>query len=42
MTPDCEGGYARLRGKTAPMLIYDGVMAYQSKGIASVVVVGKE
>ena len=42
MTPDREGGYSRLRGKTAPMFIYDVAMAYQSKGIASVVVAGKE
>lgn len=42
MTPDLEGGYTRLAGQATPMFIYDAAMAYQAKGIPTVVVAGKE
>jgi aconitate hydratase len=42
MTPELEGGYSRLRGETTPTFIYDVAMDYQSRGISSVVVGGKE
>ncbi|MFT5721870.1 MAG: aconitate hydratase [Motiliproteus sp.] len=42
MTPELEGGYSHLRGETTPRFIYDVAMDYQSRGISSVVVGGKE
>ncbi|WP_019530415.1 aconitate hydratase AcnA [Dasania marina] len=42
MTPQIEGGYTRLSGSTEPMFIYDAAMDYQAKGVATVVVAGKE
>ncbi len=42
MTPELEGGYTRLNGQTEPMFIYDAAMDYQSRGVPTVVVGGKE
>jgi aconitate hydratase A / 2-methylisocitrate dehydratase len=42
MTPELEGGYTRLNGKTDPMYIYDAAMDYQARGINTVVVAGTE
>lgn len=42
MTPQLEGGYTRLCGEMQPMFIYDAAMEYQSRGINTVVVAGKE
>jgi aconitate hydratase len=42
MTPTLEGGYTRLNGQTEPMFIYDAAMHYQSRGVATVVVAGRE
>ncbi|MFT4824981.1 MAG: aconitate hydratase [Halioglobus sp.] len=42
MTPELEGGYTRLRGESEPRFIYDAAMAYQSQGVETVVVAGKE
>jgi aconitate hydratase len=42
MTPELEGGYTRLCGESKPMFIYDAAMDYQSRGLATVVVAGKE
>jgi aconitate hydratase len=42
MTPELEGGYTHLSGETKPMFIYDAAMIYQSRGISSVVIAGKE
>jgi aconitate hydratase A / 2-methylisocitrate dehydratase len=42
MTPSKEGGYTHLVGKTEPMFIYDAAMDYQSRGVSTVVVAGRE
>ena len=42
MTPELEGGYTRLNGQTEPMFIYDAAMDYQSRGVPTVVVAGRE
>ncbi|WP_339673719.1 aconitate hydratase AcnA [Dasania marina] len=42
MTPQLEGGYTRLSGSAEPMFIYDAAMDYQAKGVATVIVAGKE
>jgi aconitate hydratase len=42
MTPNLEGGYTRLSGTSKPMFIYDAAMDYQSRGLTTVVVAGKE
>jgi aconitate hydratase len=42
MTPQLEGGYTRLNGQTEPMFIYDAAMEYQSRGVPTVVVAGRE
>jgi len=44
MTPEMEGGYTRVSGDSEriPRFIYDAAMEYQSKGIDTVVVAGKE
>lgn len=47
MTPELEGGYTRLSGDSQsgagqPMFIYDAAMEYQSRGVDTVVVAGKE
>jgi aconitate hydratase len=42
MTPEIEGGYTRLRGESKLRFIYDAAMQYQSQGIDTVVVAGKE
>ena len=42
MTPSREGGYTRLNGHTQTMFIYDAAMDYQSRGINTVVVAGRE
>ncbi len=42
MTPDLEGGYTRLTGQDERMFIYDAAMAYQARGIDTVVIAGKE
>ena len=42
MTPELEGGYTRLCGESEPRFIYDAAMDYQSRGIETVVVAGKE
>jgi len=42
MTPQLEGGYTRLCGESQPMFIYDAAMEYQSRGVDTVVVGGKE
>ncbi len=42
MVPELEGGYTHLSGETKPMFIYDAAMEYQSRGISTVVVGGKE
>jgi aconitate hydratase len=42
MTAAIEGGYTRLRGEQQTRFIYDAAMEYQSQGIDTVVVAGKE
>jgi aconitate hydratase len=42
MTPSVEGGYTRLKGESEPRFIYDAAMLYQSRGVNTVVVAGKE
>ncbi len=42
MTPALEGGYTRLNGQAEPMFIYDAAMDYQSRGVSTVVVAGRE
>lgn len=42
MTPQREGGYTRMVGKTEPQFIYNVAMAYQSEGRDTVIVAGKE
>jgi aconitate hydratase len=42
MTPSVEGGYTRLKGESEPRFIYDAAMLYQSRGVSTVVVAGKE
>ncbi|MFT4998596.1 MAG: aconitate hydratase [Flavobacteriales bacterium] len=42
MTPAIEGGYTRLRGEQQVRFIYDAAMEYQSQGVDTVVVAGKE
>ena len=42
MTPSKEGGYTHLVGETEPMFIYDAAMDYQSRGVSTVVVAGRE
>tara|TARA_R110002049_G_scaffold246902_2_gene421005 strand:- start:1473 stop:3884 length:2412 start_codon:yes stop_codon:yes gene_type:complete len=42
MTPSKEGGYTHLVGDTEPMFIYDAAMDYQSRGVSTVVVAGRE
>jgi aconitate hydratase len=42
MTPGQEGGYTRLPGSDKPVFIYDAAMEYQSRGLPTVVVAGKE
>jgi aconitate hydratase len=42
MTPGQEGGYTHLPGSTTPVFIYDAAMEYQSQGLPTVVVAGKE
>ncbi|MEZ5502891.1 MAG: hypothetical protein R3E50_09605 [Halioglobus sp.] len=42
MTPSREGGYTRLVGESEPMFIYDAAMTYQARGVATVVVAGRE
>jgi aconitate hydratase len=42
LVPGLEGGYTRLPGETQPMFIYDAAMAYQSRGVGTVVVAGLE
>jgi aconitate hydratase len=42
MTPDKEGGFTRLNGQTESMFIYDAAMDYQSRGVSTVVVAGRE
>ncbi|MBU1418040.1 MAG: aconitate hydratase AcnA [Proteobacteria bacterium] len=42
MTPELEGGYTRLTGENKAMFIYDAAMEYQSRGIDTVVVGGRE
>ncbi|MBU0944106.1 MAG: aconitate hydratase AcnA [Proteobacteria bacterium] len=42
MTPELEGGYTHLAGETKPLFIYDAAMEYQSRGIATVVIGGRE
>lgn len=42
MTPELEGGYTRLSGETRAMFIYDAAMDYKSRGVATVVIGGRE
>ncbi len=42
MTPALEGGYTRLNGQSQPMFIYDAAMDYQSRGVSTVIVAGRE
>jgi aconitate hydratase len=42
MTPDLEGGYTRMAGKTEPLWIYDAAMRYQQQEVPLVVIAGKE
>ncbi|MFT6756291.1 MAG: aconitate hydratase, partial [Chitinophagales bacterium] len=42
MTAAIEGGYTRLRGEQQVRFIYDAAMEYQSQGVDTVVVAGKE
>ncbi|CAA0101657.1 Aconitate hydratase A [Halioglobus japonicus] len=42
MTPSMEGGYTHLIGQSEPMFIYDAAMDYQSRGVSTVVVAGRE
>ncbi|MFQ3325006.1 MAG: aconitate hydratase [Pseudomonadales bacterium] len=42
MTAEIEGGYTRLHGEQQVRFIYDAAMEYQSQGIDTVVVAGKE
>ena len=42
MTPALEGGYTRLNGQSKPLFIYEAAMHYQSRGIPTVVVAGRE
>jgi len=42
MTPNIEGGYTRLVGESEPQFIYDAAMTYQSRGVDTVVVAGRE
>jgi aconitate hydratase len=42
MTPSLEGGYTRIVAESEPQFIYDAAMTYQSRGVETVVVAGKE
>ena len=42
MTPALEGGYTRISGRSRPLFIYDAAMDYQSRGIGTVIVAGRE
>lgn len=42
MTPELEGGYTHLSGERKRIAIYDAAMEYQSRGLATVVVGGRE